>query len=47
MSCPGRPAAAKPLYTYTLTQDGSRVSYDEAMAVACLQGIINRDSPEL
>ena len=37
----------KPLYTYTLTQDGTPASYDEAMAVACLQGIINRKSPEL
>ncbi len=39
--------ANKPLYTYTLTQDGTRASYDEAMAVASLQGIINRASPEL
>lgn len=35
----------KSLYTYTLAQDGTRESYDEAMAVACLQGIINRESP--
>jgi len=37
----------KPLYTYTLAQDGTPESYDEAMAVACLQGIINRESPEV
>lgn len=43
----GGPAQKTPLYTYTLTQDGTPASYDEAMAVACLQGIINRKSPEL
>jgi GxGYxYP putative glycoside hydrolase C-terminal domain/GxGYxYP_N second domain/GxGYxYP_N 1st domain len=37
----------QPLYTFTLTQDSTPRSYDEAMAVACLQGIINRKSPEL
>src|SRR4051812_23749158 len=36
-----------PLYTYTLAHDGNAQSYDEALAVACLQGIINRDSPQL
>ena len=35
------------LYTYTLGQDGTAESYDEAMAVACLQGIINRELPEV
>lgn len=35
------------LYTYTLKQDGTPAAYDEAMAVASLQGIINRDSPKL
>ena len=39
--------AGKPLYTYTLAQDGTQASYDEAMAVASLQGIINRTSPDL
>jgi hypothetical protein len=39
--------SSKPLYTYTLSQDGTQASYDEAMAVASLQGIINRTSPEL
>ncbi len=38
---------ALPIHTYTLTQDGSPAAYDEAMAVASLQGIINRDAPEL
>lgn len=37
----------KPLYVYTLQHDGTSGSYDEAMAVACLQGIINRSSPVL
>ena len=36
-----------PVYTYTLTHDASPDSYDEAAAVACLQGIINRDRPRL
>lgn len=34
-----------PLYTYTLSQSGTPESYDEAMAAACLQGIINRKAP--
>jgi hypothetical protein len=38
--------SGRPLYTYTLTQDGTRTSYDEALAVASLQGILNRDAPE-
>jgi len=37
----------KPLHTFTLAHDGTPTSYDEAMAVASLQGIINRKSPEL
>jgi hypothetical protein len=37
----------KPLYTYTLTQDGTPASYDEAMVAASLQGIINWEAPEL
>lgn len=47
---PAPRAAAKPqpkLYTYTLLHDGSREAYDESLAVACLQGIINRKSPQL
>lgn len=39
--------ARPPLFSFTLAHDGSVASYDEAMAVACLQGIINRKSPEL
>jgi hypothetical protein len=40
-----RSSKLSPLYTYTLTHDGTPESYDEAMAAACLQGIINRKSP--
>src|ERR1700677_359687 len=40
-------ATAAPLYTFTLAQDGTAASYDEALAAATLQGIINRSSPEL
>jgi hypothetical protein len=36
-----------PLYTYTLAQDGTPEAYDEALAEASLQGIINREVPEL
>jgi len=39
-----RPTA---LHTYSLAQDRTAESYDEALAVASLQGIINRESPEL
>ena len=35
----------QPLYIYTLTADGTPASYDEALAAASLQGIINRKSP--
>lgn len=35
------------LYTYVLSHDGSIESYDEAMAVACIQGIINRGGPSV
>ena len=30
------------LFTYTLSPAGTPEAYDEALAVACLQGIINR-----
>lgn len=40
-------AALQPLYTYTLSHNGTPESYDESLAVACLQGIINRESPTL
>jgi len=39
--------AEAPLYTYTLTPSPSPESYDEAMVVACLQGIVNRERPRL
>ncbi len=35
------------LFTYTLTHDGSPDSYDDAIAVGCLQGLINRTAPRL
>ena len=35
------------LHVYTLVDNGTPEAYDEAMAVACLQGLINRDAPEL
>ncbi len=38
---------SNPLYTFKLAQDGTPAAYDEAMAAACLEGIINRTSPEL
>ena len=47
------PAGAKdikdgrPLYLYTLASDGTPAAYDEALAAASLQGIINRKSPEV
>ncbi len=40
-------AGADPLYTYTLGSDGSAQAYDEAVAVACLQGVVNRDGPRV
>lgn len=40
-------ASGTPLDTYTLVHDATPGSYDEAMAVASLQGIINRKSPQL
>ncbi len=44
--------AQKPLYLYTLSnteefRPDSVASYDEAMAAACLQGLINRDAPNV
>ena len=35
------------VYTYTLAHDGTPRAYDEAMAAATLQGIINRTAPRL
>ncbi|MBM3495230.1 MAG: hypothetical protein FJX72_13050, partial [Armatimonadetes bacterium] len=42
---PMHPAPPPPIYTYTIAQNGTPESYDEAMAAACLQGIANRRSP--
>ncbi len=35
------------VYTYKLSDRETQFSYDEAMAAACLQGIINRDAPRV
>jgi hypothetical protein len=35
------------LYTYTLPESRTSEAYDEAVAVACLQGLINRAAPRL
>ncbi len=35
------------LYVYELTGQGTATAYDEAVAVACLQGIINREGPRV
>ncbi|MCX6361420.1 MAG: GxGYxYP family putative glycoside hydrolase [Armatimonadetes bacterium] len=39
--------APAPLMTYTLAHDGTPASYDEAVAAACIQGIVNRKAPAL
>jgi hypothetical protein len=48
---PGAGATAtkerKALHLYTLSHDGTSASYDEALAVTSLQGIINRESPDV
>ncbi|WP_214225426.1 GxGYxYP domain-containing protein [Pedobacter sp. B4-66] len=35
------------LYTYKLSKEASKTSYDETMLVACIQGIVNRKEPSL
>ncbi|MCU0959287.1 MAG: hypothetical protein MUF48_04215, partial [Pirellulaceae bacterium] len=35
------------VWTYTLSEAGGSEAYDEALAVACLQGIINRTAPRV
>ncbi|MCX5771065.1 MAG: GxGYxYP family putative glycoside hydrolase [Candidatus Hydrogenedentes bacterium] len=35
------------MYVYTLTTSGTAGAYDEAMAAACIQGIVNRDGPRV
>ncbi len=44
---PKQTKEGQPLYVYTIAASGTLASYDEAMAVASLQGIINRKSPEV
>ena len=36
-----------PIYTYTIAQEQNAESYDESLAVACIQGIVNRRAPTL
>jgi hypothetical protein len=43
----GQTNRGKVLYTYTLAESGGVAAYDESLAVACLQGIINHDAPVL
>ncbi|MEI7422292.1 MAG: hypothetical protein WCK18_09360 [Prolixibacteraceae bacterium] len=38
-------SGSSPLYSYTLSKSATAEAYDEAMVVACLQGIINRKAP--
>lgn len=40
-------AEPAPLYHYTLVQRGDAATYDEAVAVATVQGVINREVPTL
>ena len=35
------------MYVYTVTTSGTAAAYDEAVAVACVQGIVNRDGPRV
>lgn len=35
------------VHVYTLTAAGTAAAYDEAMAVACIEGIVNRETPRL
>jgi len=46
----GVPVAAQEtrvLHTYLLADNGTPEAYDEAMAVACVQGVLNRAAPRL
>ncbi|MBO4548998.1 MAG: hypothetical protein J5758_07275, partial [Abditibacteriota bacterium] len=40
-------APSDTVYKYTLNDDGTQRAYDEAIAAACVQGIVNRDKPVL
>lgn len=41
------PPAPPPIYTYTIAHDEGAAGYDEAMAIATIQGLINRRAPTL
>jgi hypothetical protein len=43
----GATQTEKMIYLYTLNGSETQASYDEAMAVACIQGIVNREGPRL
>jgi hypothetical protein len=40
-------AAEPAIHTFTLSDNGTAASYDEALAVTSIQGIVNRDKSEL
>ncbi|MHB8898172.1 MAG: GxGYxYP domain-containing protein, partial [Thermoguttaceae bacterium] len=40
-------AAPPPIHSYPLSHNGTAASYDETLAVTCIQGIVNRPKPEL
>lgn len=39
------PIESNTIYTYTLGKHGNSGAYDEALAAACVQGVLNRDNP--
>ncbi len=39
--------ADPPIHIFQLSGGGGAEGYDEALAVACLEGIINRDGPHV
>src|SRR5690554_5864875 len=43
----GKGQAAEQIVVYTPSPTNSRTAYDESVVAACLQGIINRDSPSV
>src|SRR5690606_713205 len=43
----GTGATENKLYIYTLNEDNTADAYDEAVAVACVQGILNRNNTML
>lgn len=44
---PGAVAEPDAMFSYVLTHEATAESYDESVAVACLQGLINRSAPQL